>query len=359
MDDFHEQADSADDVEHWTSTCSDAEFSQAIVDNQKHTQVLERLLQSRDVIHRVIASQNQEALTIVLRCDVDVESRSTCNFTPLYAAVELNDSEAVRSLLEHGVELETVVLHSNYSRRHVNGLTALRLAVHKGYVEIAEQLLKAGASVHHTNSGLTSSSLYLSAIKLTHSCRVDQTAARCRLLFLLAEHGLSRSEDEAAVVGELGLNGMLLRLFNIKFFPGMCSLLAIGCSLAKHRQRFSARVFENMERQAVVQRYRPVIKILHESGYIFKHLTQISSSKLKSERDEILQLQATPLTLQRQTANKLRTCLQPNAIAGVKQIALPPGFDRTYITLSLTTDSIVEFVEDFMQNVAQMHLIYI
>ena len=48
----------------------------------------------------------------------------------------------------------------------------------------------------------------------------------------------------------------------------------------------------------------------------------------------MLMLQKPPMSLKRQAANVIRKKLVPNAWVGLKQLVLPPGFNKQYIILN-------------------------
>ena len=75
-----------------------------------------------------------------------------------------------------------------------------------------------------------------------------------------------------------------------------------------------------------------------QSGYRPDKLNEIAEKNLKMS-EKIQQFRETynkPLTLKRQAANVIRTSLKPNAVAGLKHLKLPPGFDSSFITLGLS-----------------------
>lgn len=331
----------------WVRKTSSDELSRAIVAGHVHRpEEVKILLRNDDVIHRVIQSKNQEALEIVLRMGADVESRSSYDFTPLFSAVELNNVSAVRSLIAHGAKLDTVVVHTKYTMRYMNNITALSLAVHRGYVEIAELLLEAGSRSGDNIPTMQCSLLFhqmLLGIRYSHF----SVPMNFRLLFLLAEYGAERGEYL-----EQAISPVLQRQppSDLRLLPTLCSFLAIGCSITKEHQE-NHEMLEHLERKLVTPNIAYVAALFHESGYIFKHLSKIESSHQALNLDGIKTmrtLQSTPLSLQRLAANVLRTGLRPNAIAGVKRLPLHSNL-RSFITLSLSTDNIQQFAENLMQ----------
>ena len=72
-------------------------------------------------------------------------------------------------------------------------------------------------------------------------------------------------------------------------------------------------------------------------GYRFSFLEELllKNSEQKSVIDEIKQTMTQPLTLEKQAANFLRTRLQPNAFVGAERLGLPPGFNKSIITLGV------------------------
>ena len=86
--------------------------------------------------------------------------------------------------------------------------------------------------------------------------------------------------------------------------------------------------------------------VIWKSGYPPKNFEIIPKSffrrKLKKNIEEYQSKYPQPLTLQRLAANVIRTSLRPNAVAGLKHLQLPPGFDSSVITLGLTKENFHE-----------------
>ena len=112
-------------------------------------------------------------------------------------------------------------------------------------------------------------------------------------------------------------------------------LLAMGSTYQEHGQALSPLI--HLEYSVVkfgtsCQRY-----MLIDSGYKFTFLQDLQSkdSELKSVIEEVQQAMTQPLTLEKQAANFLRTRLQPNAFVGAERLGLPPGFNKSIITLGV------------------------
>ena len=80
-----------------------------------------------------------------------------------------------------------------------------------------------------------------------------------------------------------------------------------------------------------------ICMLIIDIGYRFSFLDDLIlyDSNLKSVIYEVQQAMPQPLTLEKQAANFLRTRLQPNAFVGAQRLGLPPGFNKSIITLGV------------------------
>ena len=89
-----------------------------------------------------------------------------------------------------------------------------------------------------------------------------------------------------------------------------------------------------------------------DSGYKFSFLKELL--KINDHKDvqplikEIQEKMKQPLSLEKQAANVLRTRLQPNAFVGVQHLALPPGYNKSFITLGVCgEDACMQCTQDW------------
>ena len=74
-----------------------------------------------------------------------------------------------------------------------------------------------------------------------------------------------------------------------------------------------------------------------DSGYRFTFLKELlhDHNELNQVIKEIQEKMKQPLSLDKQAANVLRTRLQPNAFVGLQHLSLPPGYNKSFITLGV------------------------
>ena len=78
---------------------------------------------------------------LLLQYDAKIEKYNPEGHTALHKAIVLSHDALVRLFLDHGADLETPV-----TSKHLEGGTALHLAVNEGLVDIVESLLQRGAN---------------------------------------------------------------------------------------------------------------------------------------------------------------------------------------------------------------------
>ena len=128
---------------------------------------------------------------------------------------------------------------------------------------------------------------------------------------------------------------------SIDNYPLISYLCAIGDDMQHPQSHEACEIFETfliadfdgMHSEAVL-----------ESGYKPKHLKEIAAKHphLIEKVSECREIYCnTPLPLQRQAANVIRTSLKPNTVAGLKQLQLPTRLE-SYITLGLVAKNFLK-----------------
>ena len=125
----------------------------------------------------------------------------------------------------------------------------------------------------------------------------------------------------------------------------MFTLISIGAQLSFREDHIQ----EAFDTAFILYVGNPQLQdLVIQSGYRFSFKQEYFEEMLSRDSesankiDFIREKMKRPLTLQRLAANVIRTSLRPNAVAGLKHLQLPPGFDQSYITLGLTKEIILE-----------------
>jgi ankyrin repeat protein len=93
------------------------------------------------------AYDDAEVTRVLIEAGADINHVAD-NYTPLLLAATYNKLDVVKVLLKHKPNLETT-----YDNTQANyGLTALGIAINNGYIDIARELLDAGASVNQKSA---------------------------------------------------------------------------------------------------------------------------------------------------------------------------------------------------------------
>ena len=239
----------------------------------------------------------------------------------------------------------------------------------KGIADVIPHLLKAGADVNiktdHHGSPLKLLCNFLSSEHL-------QLKENANLLFLFAEHGArydldkntpkhiqlqrlsdswqfeSKHEPSAPKYVKLYHLGECLHVdfkhISSVCFKILCLLFAIG-----EKSKIDPNEIEKVHYSycCVQTAFEEVLlkdlggfycELVVKSGYKPGKLDEIvdGNPNLAEKVQLFRETYDKPLTLKRQAANVIRTSLKPNAVAGLKHLHLPPGFDSSYITLGLS-----------------------
>ena len=159
-------------------------------------------------------------------------------------------------------------------------------------------------------------------------------------LVLLAHHGArldlrdhNRRTPQQKMLHELALDFALERA--TKYYQLISILYAIG-----DVQQSEYGTGKRLETKLIRDLYKSdmISEAILESGYKPKYLKEIAEEypRLVENVNKCREIYCnTPLSLQRQAANVIRTSLKPNAVAGLRKLQLPPGFNPSYITLGL------------------------
>ena len=121
------------------------------------------------------------------------------------------------------------------------------------------------------------------------------------------------------------------------YLTNMFSLLAMGASfqwkLKYDRQDYDLYSFE---REVIRLATPQQIEMAINSGYRFSFLHQfIYEYDYEPVVKGIQEKMKQPLSLEKLAANVLRTRLRPNAFVGVQNLGLPPGYNKSFITLGV------------------------
>ena len=150
-----------------------------------------------------------------------------------------------------------------------------------------------------------------------------------------------KSKSELTPKHQLFIFLFLERLLRVSHMPLrlLCLLLAIGdsCRVESHfTERFTNIRVHTLLEEALLKDFGGFYcELVVQSGYKPEKLDGIVEEHpgLAQKLQEFRETYNKPLTLKRQAANVIRTSLKPNAVAGLKHLNLPPGFDSSYITL--------------------------
>ena len=111
----------------------------------------------------------------------------------------------------------------------------------------------------------------------------------------------------------------------------------MGLNISQDTNEMSERQMMNFTKQLLWNHNPHIPRVIIESGFWPSYFDKVLRIWPSLERGilKMAQRYSRPLTLQRLAANVIRTELKPNAVAGLKKLRLPPGFDKSYITLGL------------------------
>ena len=122
------------------------------------------------------------------------------------------------------------------------------------------------------------------------------------------------------------------------------TLLAIGGQITAS-ENLSEYFMNTFEKALLEEQKTEVVQAIIESGFWPSFLYKIYPRSWPNFEEDLSNFNtrfSRFLTLKRLAANVIRTSLRPNAVAGLKHLLLPPGFDQSYVTLGLHCDSNVQ-----------------
>lgn len=100
------------------------------------------------ILASAVLYDSEEAVDFLLNQGCDIEAFDRGWLTPLAAASQQRSLKSLRKLIERGAKLDT--LNPNYSGR---GRTALMISAEENHLEVAQELVKAGANIFVKDQG--------------------------------------------------------------------------------------------------------------------------------------------------------------------------------------------------------------
>ena len=245
-----------------------------------------------------------------------------------------------QTLLESGARINA---RSRLPPKH----TALHEAVvccDSQFTKIVAQLLKGGADVNFTDqNGATPLHWICKFISESDTARAHKLVAKTVQqlfdnLWLVILAGCKRHVLQCASTRTAATN--LARALSLttaepepRHLAAFCIQLALGDNFSLPS------VDDKMAlEKALLVNGATNMEFAVETGFKFKHIDVIQQEGDCDVTEERLRKLNRPLTLKRLAANVIRLRLQPNPFVGVKKLSLPPGFDRSYITIMRERD---------------------